>query len=178
MFTFLIFSEVYYHLCNNRCGGVNGRLNCQTESKISAADKMGGGKLNPTMKKNFLSQILWNTSKKLFFLFFIFYFYESANGRPVKKKPKGSVMYMLAWIWVFITLLIRRSFTFKFVIMKCLRLIFFNMQMILRSSILKARATLLTKIYDLAIRNHQTKRTDISQYEQMVHVVKCVALRS
>ena len=52
------------------------------------------------------------------------------------------------------------------------------MQMILRSSILKARATLLTKIYDLAIRNHQTKRTDISQYEQMVHVVKCVALRS
>ena len=57
---------------------------------------MGGGKLNPTMKKNFLSQILWNTSKKLFFLFFIFYFYESANGRPVKKKPKGSVMYMLA----------------------------------------------------------------------------------
>ena len=65
---------VYYHLCNNRCGGVNGRLNCQTESKISAADKMGGGKLNPTMKKNFLSQILWNTSKKLFFLIFYFLF--------------------------------------------------------------------------------------------------------
>ena len=59
-----------------------------------------------------------------------------------------------------------------------LTLNFFNMQMILRSSILKARATLLTKIYDLAIRNHQTKRTDISQYEEMVHVVKYVALRS
>ena len=134
MFTFLIFSEVYYHLCNNRCGGVNGpprnqmrhlrqvggvkeinsdecdkecRLNCQTESKISAADEMGGGKLNPTMKK-----------------------------------------------------------------------IFFRKYYGIRSSILKARVTLLTKIYDLAIRNHQTKRTDISQYEQMVYVVKCVALRS
>ena len=177
MFTFLIFSEVYYHLCNNRCGGVNGRLNCQTESKISAADKMGGGKLNPTMKKIFFRKYYGILQRNFFFYLFIF-FYESANGRPVKKKPKGSVMYMLAWIWVFITLLIRRSFTFKFVIMKCLRLIFFNMQMILRSSILKARATLLTKIYDLAIRNHQTKRTDISQYEQMVHVVKYVALRS
>ena len=31
-----------------------------------------------------------------------------------------------------------------------LTLNFFNMQMILRSSILKARATLLTKIYDLS----------------------------
>ena len=30
------------------------------------------------------------------FFFLIFFFYESANGRPVKKKPKGSVMYMLA----------------------------------------------------------------------------------
>ena len=148
MFTFLIFSEVYYHLCNNRCGGVNGRLNCQTESKISAADKMGGGKLNPTMKKIFFRKYYGILQRNFFFKFF--FFYESANGRPVKKKPKGSVMYMLAWIWVFITLLIRRSFTFKFVIMKCLRLIFFNMQMILRSSILKARATLLTKIYDLS----------------------------
>ena len=178
MFTLLIFSEVYYHLCNNRCGGVNGRLNCQTESKISAADKMGGGKLNPTIKKIFFRKYYRILQRNFFFKFFNFFFYESANGRPVKKRPKGSVMYMLAWIWVFITLLIRRSFTFKFVIMKCLRLIFFNMQMILRSSTLKARATLLTKIYDLAIRNHQTKRTDISQYEQMVHVVKCVVLRS
>ena len=86
MFTFLIFSEVYYHLCNNRCGGVNGRLNCQTESKISAADKMGGGKLNPTMKKNFLSQILWNTSKKLFFLFFIFM--KARMGGQLKRSQK------------------------------------------------------------------------------------------
>ena len=49
------------------------------------------------------------------FFFNFFFFYESANGRPVKKKPKGSVMYMLAWIWVFITLLIRRSFTFIYI---------------------------------------------------------------
>ena len=55
---------------------------------------------------------------------------------------------------------------------------FFNMQMILRSSIPKARAILLTKINDLAIGNHQTKKTDISRYEQMVYVVKCVVLRS
>ena len=74
---------VYYHLCNNRCGGVNGpaqnqmrhlrqvgsvkeinsvewdkdcRLNCQTESKISAADKMGGGKLNPRVKQIFFGK--------------------------------------------------------------------------------------------------------------------------
>ena len=113
MFTFLIFSEVYYHLCNNRCGGVNGRLNCQTESKISAADKMGGGKLNPTMKKIFFRKYYGILQRNFFFL--IFFFYESANGRPVKKKPKGSVMYMLAWIWVFITLLIRRSFTFIYI---------------------------------------------------------------
>ena len=33
--------------------------------------------------------------KETFFLIFNFFFYESANGRPVKKKPKGSVMYML-----------------------------------------------------------------------------------
>ena len=148
MFTFLIFSEVYYHLCNNRCGGVNGRLNCQTESKISAADKMGGGKLNPTMKKNFLSQILWNTSKKLFFLFFIFM--KARMGGQLKRSQKVQLCICLLEYGFFITLLIRRSFTFKFVIMKCLRLIFFNMQMILRSSILKARATLLTKIYDLS----------------------------
>ena len=77
----------------------------------------------------------------------------------------------------FITLSII-NFTFKFAIMICLRLIFFNMQMILRSSIPKARAILLTKINDLAIGNHQTKKTDISRYEQMVYVVKCVVLRS
>ena len=89
MFTFLIFSEVYYHLCNNRCGGVNGRLNCQTESKISAADKMGGGKLNPTMKKNFLSQILWNTSKKLFFFYFLFFIFMKARmGGQLKRSQK------------------------------------------------------------------------------------------
>ena len=32
------------------------RLNCQTESKISAADKMGGGKLNPTVKQIFFGK--------------------------------------------------------------------------------------------------------------------------
>ena len=94
MFTLLTFSEVYYHLCNNRCGGVNGparnqmrhlrqvggvkeinsvewdkdcRLNCQTESKISAADKMGGGKLNPTVKQIFFGKYYGILQSNFFF---------------------------------------------------------------------------------------------------------------
>ena len=97
MFTFLTFSEVYYHLCNNRCGGVNGRLNCQTESKISAADKMGGGKLNPTVKQIFFGKYYGILQSNFFFKKFLkIFLYENAIARSVKKKPKGSVMYMLA----------------------------------------------------------------------------------
>ena len=86
--------EEYYHLCNNSCEGViwtcakstetcetswdvkeiNGdeygiecRINCQTESKISAADKMGRKKMKPYDEKNFLPRTLWNKSDKLNF---------------------------------------------------------------------------------------------------------------
>ena len=61
-----------------------GKKNSQTESQISAADKKGGRKLNPTMKKNYLSRMLWNTSKEIVLLFL--FFNENAIGRSVKKK--------------------------------------------------------------------------------------------
>ena len=113
MFTFLIFSEVYYHLCNNRCGGVNGpprnqmrhlrqvggvkeinsdecdkecRLNCQTESKISAADEMGGGKLNPTMKKIFFRKYYGILQRNFFFNFF--FFMKARMGSQLKRSQK------------------------------------------------------------------------------------------
>ena len=59
------------------------KKNCQTESKISAADKKGGRKLNPIMKKNYLSRMLWNTSKEIVSLFL--FLNENAIGRSVKK---------------------------------------------------------------------------------------------
>ena len=71
-----------------------GKKNCQTESKISAADKKGGRKLNPIMKKNYILRMLWNTSKEIVSLFL--FLNENAIGRSVKKKkPKDSVMHML-----------------------------------------------------------------------------------
>ena len=75
--------SVYYHLCNNRCGGVNGRLNCQTESKISTAYKMGGGKLNPTMKKNFLRKYYGILQRNFFFNFF--FFMKARMGGQLKR---------------------------------------------------------------------------------------------
>ena len=77
-------------MCNNSCGGViwicakstgtcettwdvkeiNGdqygiecRINCRTESKISAADTMGRKKMKPYNEKNFHPRTLWNKSK-------------------------------------------------------------------------------------------------------------------
>ena len=72
------------------------KKNCQTESKISAADKKGGGgrKLNPIMKKNYLSRMLWNTSKEIVLLFL--FFNEDAIGRSVKKKEAERFSYAYA----------------------------------------------------------------------------------
>ena len=47
--------------------GIECRINCQTESKISAADKMGRKKMKPYDEKNFLPRTLWNKSDKLNF---------------------------------------------------------------------------------------------------------------
>ena len=42
--------------------GIECRINCQTESKISAADKMGRKKMKPYDEKNVLPRTLWNKS--------------------------------------------------------------------------------------------------------------------
>ena len=89
MFTLLPSFEEYYHLCNNSFGGViwtctksnetcstrwvvkevNGdeygkecRINCQTESKIPAADKIRSKKMKPCNEKNFIPRTLGNKS--------------------------------------------------------------------------------------------------------------------
>ena len=43
--------------------GIECLINCQPESKISAADKMGRKKMEPYNEKNFLPLTLWNKSK-------------------------------------------------------------------------------------------------------------------
>ena len=72
MFTLLPSFEEYYHLRNNSFGGVkevNGdeygkecRINCQTESKIPAADKIRSKKMKPCNEKNFIPRTLGNKS--------------------------------------------------------------------------------------------------------------------
>ena len=43
--------------------GIECRINCQTESKISAADKMGRKKMKPYDEKNFLPRISYGISQ-------------------------------------------------------------------------------------------------------------------
>ena len=66
--------------------GIECRINCQPESKISAADKMGRKKMEPTMKKIFFRERYGISQNNLDF------FYKNTMGRSVKKKPKGSVI--------------------------------------------------------------------------------------
>ena len=65
------------------------RRECQTESKISAADKMGGGKLNPTIKKKFSFANIMEYFKETFFNFFLFFIFMKARmGGQLKRSQK------------------------------------------------------------------------------------------
>ena len=56
--------------------------------------RRGGRKLNPIMKKNYLSRMLWNTSKEIVSLFL--FLNENAIGRSVKKKEAERFSYAYA----------------------------------------------------------------------------------